>query len=408
MSYSDIKKIGSNQVSMKITISADDTLERMKKIAAENTEMPNEDISSEALNMLFKEEYSHACAQEKIDPVDMPQVQLSGTPGETDVVFDVTVYVRPEISVEYKGLTVKIPKREVTDEEVEKAIEDGLRRHTKEIEITDRAVQNGDIVTFDYKGTCEGEQFEGGTAENQQLLIGSGMFIPGFEEQMLGKNIGDTFTVSVTFPENYPAQNLSGKPAEFECTIHAIFIQEIPEFNLEFVKEHAGCDDLETYRARAREHVQVSIDMQAQEQALSVLLNQIIDNLEADIPSVMIDNEAQQIIAEFSGYLASQGYEFEKYLENNNQTIESFMKEVRPDAERRVKMSLAVGKIALAEKVIITDDEFKIALEPTAQAYGVTVDEIIQKSDKNRLMQIKSSLLIKKTMQAVLSYANKE
>ena len=406
--YSEIKKIETNKVSFKITIALDDQLTRSKAIASNNKEMKNEEIIDEALNTLFKEEYARACAAEKIDPVAMPEIlSITGTALEEAVVFDLTVTVRPEVTVNYKGLTAKIIKKPVTDEEVQMAIEDGLRNHTKEIDIKDRPVQNGDIVTFDYKGFCDGEQFEGGTAEDQQLLIGSGMFIPGFEDQMVGKEIGENFTVSVTFPEQYPAPNLAGKPATFECVVHAITVQEIPELTDEFVKEVAGCDNVEIYMERARQHVQRMADMQAEENAVASLLDQIIDNLEGEIPEVMYDNEAEQIIAEFAGYLAAQGYEFDTYLKNNNQTIEDFRKEVRPDAIKRVKMSLAVGKVALAEKVLVTDEEFRMNLEPTARAYGVTVDELLEKSDKNRLMQIKSSLLIKKTMYAVFGYAEK-
>lgn len=406
--YSDIKKIETNKVSMKITISLDEQLERTKALASENKEKKNEEIIDEALNSLFKEEYSKACAAERIDPVAIPEIMdISGQPLEENVTFEVHVIVRPEVTVEYKGLTAKIIKKPVTDEEVQMAIEDGLRKHTKEIDVKDRAVENGDIVTFDYKGFCEGEQFEGGTAEDQQLLIGSGMFIPGFEEQMVGKEIGENFTVSVTFPEQYPAPNLAGKPATFECVVHAITVQEIPELTDEFVKEVAGCENVEVYMERARQHVQRMADMQAEENAVASLLDQIIDNLEGEIPEVMYDNEAEQIIAEFAGYLAAQGYELDTYLKNNNQTIEQFREEVRPDAIKRVKMSLAVGKVALAEKVIVTDEEFRMNLEPTARAYGVTVDEILEKSDKGRLMQIKSSLLIKKTMYAVFGYAEK-
>lgn len=409
MSYSNVRKIGSNRYSMRVTVTSADALEKMKGLAKAEPGKKNEDIRDEAINTLFKDEYVKAVSVEGLDPVDAPEVEvLEEEGGQNEIVFDVKVYVRPQVTVSYKGLPVRIVKHTVTDEEVEEAILEGLHRHVKEIEITDRPAQEGDIVTFDYKGFCDGEQFEGGSAENQQLMLGSGMFIPGFEDQMIGKKIDEPFTVAVTFPENYPAQHLAGKPATFECLIHAIKLQEIPELDDAFVKEYAGCDDVETYRRRARNHVQQMADLKSEEDALNDLLEQIIEILEVDIPDPMIENETNQVIAEFSGYLESQGAKLEKYLENTKQTAEQFREQVRPDAVRRVKMSLAVGKIALEEKVVISEEEFKMALGPTAAAYGVPVEELIEKSDKERLMQIKSSLLIKKTMYAVLGYAKRE
>ncbi len=408
MSYSNVRKIGTNRMGMRITVSSDDALEKMKGLAKAEPGKKNEDIRDEAINTLFKDEYVRAVSAEGLDPVSAPEVEVLDEGKKNEIVFDVKVYVRPQVSVSYKGLTATIKKHAVTDEEVERAILEGLARHMKETEITDRPAQDGDVVTFDYKGFCGGEQFEGGTAENQQLVLGSGMFIPGFEDQMIGKKIGEPFTVEVTFPENYPAPNLAGKPATFECLIHAIKVQEIPELNEAFVKEYAGCDDVETYRRRARNHVQQMADLKAEEDALNDLLEQVIEKLDAEIPEVMIENETDQVITEFAGYLEAQGATLEKYLENTNQTPEQFREQVRPDALHRVKMSLAVGKIALEEKVVVTDEEFRMAMGPTAAAYGVTVDELLEKSNKDRLMQIKSSLLIKKTMYAVLGYADRK
>ena len=178
--------------------------------------------------------------------------------------------------------------------------------------------------------------------------------------------------------------------------------------NDEFVKEYAGCDDVDTYRKRARNHVQQMADLKAEEDTLNDLLEQVIGKMEADIPEPMIENEIDQMISEFAGYLEAQGAKLDKYLENTSQTPEQFRLQVRPDALHRVKMSLAVGKIALEEKVVVTDEEFRMAMGPTAAAYGVSLDELLEKSDKDRLMQIKSSLLIKKTMYAVLGYAKRE
>ena len=358
----------------------------------------------DALNDLLPDEYEAAVKESGIEPVSRPDVDVKSFEG--DVVVTATVYVKPEVTLgDYKGLEGTKSVRKVADSEVDEAIDRTRRNNAREIDVNDRPAQKDDTVKFDFDGCTDedGVHFEGGKAENYTLKIGSGSFIPGFEDQMIGKNIGENFDVHVTFPEDYSEKSLAGKAATFACRINSISYTELPAADDEFAKDVSEFDTFEEYKADVKAKLKESADKAAENELTEELVKKAAENATVDIPECMIDSEVEAYIDNTDARMRSQGLSLEMYLGYVKQSIDDYKKEYRPTAERHVRTRLVLEKIAETEKVEVTDDEVKAEIDKLAGMYGLTAEAVKAQISENSL---KKDLATDKAVKIIRDSAN--
>jgi trigger factor len=330
----------------------------------------------DAINAILPTAYPEALKESGLDVVSNPDIDIKAI-DENGVVITAKVFVRPEITVtEYKGLTATKEAIEITDAAVDSEIESVRKRNSRTIEITDRAAELGDNVIFDFDGYMNGVAFEGGKAEKHDLLLGSGNFIPGFEDQIVGKNIGENFDVVVTFPEEYHAAELAGKEATFKCLIHEIKKNELPELDDEFVKDVSEFDTVDEYKASVKaklaERAEKAEDSRVDEQ----LMKAICENIEGEIPEVMFENEAENCIRDYENRLRYQGMDLATFMKYTGQTMETLAQQFRPQAEQNVKTRLALEYIAKVENLDATEEDIETEFQKIAEAYGIELDKV--------------------------------
>ena len=395
MSLKETKNVGTNRYELEITVDAEKFQEAIKEAYKKNAKsisIPGfrkgkapyafvekyygaEVFFEDALNLIYAEVVDEAITESGLkvinDKMDFDLVSISKEEG---VDFKVTLTTYPEITRgEYKGLKAEKVIAKVEDSEVDAQVNSMAERNARMVEVTDRAAQMGDTVTFDFEGFCEGEAFEGGKAEKYALELGSGQFIPGFEEQIAGKNIGEEFDVNVTFPSDYGAENLAGKDATFKCKLHEIKFRELPAIDDEFAKDVSEFDTLEALKADLKAKALERKQKVSEEEMENDLVQQIVDSIEGEIPEAMYENRLNQSVEEFAYRLQSQGLNLETYLKYTNSTIDEFKKAFRPQAESQVKFRLALEKIVELEKIEATDEDINAQLEKMAKDYGMEV-----------------------------------
>ena len=291
--------------------------------------------------------------------------------------FKATVVVEPEIEIkDYDGIEVEKLSTEVTDEMIDEEIENVRNRNSRMVTVEDRAAQNGDTVVIDFEGFCDGEAFDGGKAEEYNLELGSGNFIPGFEEQLVGHNTGDEFTIDVKFPEEYQSEALKGKDAQFKIKLHEIKTKELPEVDDDFVKDVSEKDTVEEYREELREQIEKRLEGESERDLDDKLTNAIIEKVEGEIPEQMYEKEAQNMVREMDMRLRQQGMDFDTYMKYTGMDADSVLQMYKPEAERRVKMRLALEKIAELEKIEPTEEEIEEEYKKMAQAYQMDADKV--------------------------------
>ena len=330
----------------------------------------------DAINAILPTAYPEAVKEAALDVVSNPDIDIKAI-DETGVVITAKVFVKPSVTVtEYKGLTATKDAVEITDEAVDAEIESIRKRNARTIDITDRAVEDGDNVIFDFDGYVDGVAFEGGKAEKHDLLIGSGNFIPGFEDQIIGKNIGENFDVVVTFPEDYHAAELAGKEAVFKCFIHEIKKSELPEFDDEFVKDVSEFDTIDEYKASVKANLTEKAEKAEDSKIDDQLIKAITEKLEGEIPEVMFENEAENCIRDYENRLRYQGMDLDTFMKYTGQTMETLKTQFRPQAEQNVKTRLALEYIAKAENLTATEEDIETEYQKIADAYGIEVDKV--------------------------------
>ncbi len=294
-----------------------------------------------------------------------------------DLVFKVTITTYPEVSIDgYKGVEVTKKPVEVTEEDVDAELTKVQDRNSRMVTVEDRAAQNGDTVEIDFDGYVDGVAFEGGKAENFNLTLGSGQFIPGFEDQVVGHNTGDEFDVNVTFPEEYHAEELKGKPAVFKIKLHEIKAKELPDIDDDFIKDISEFDTVEAYRADVKEKLTVSRQKQADDAVDNQLIDALVEKLQGEIPEAMYQNRINDDIREFSYRLQSQGLDLKTYLQYTGMDEQGIRDSFKPQAERQVKVRLALEKIAELENIVPTDEEIEGEYAKMANVYQMEVDQI--------------------------------
>ncbi len=330
----------------------------------------------DALDICFPAAYESAIAEAGITPVDNPFDFDIKSIGKDGVELVCKVTVKPEVTIEgYKGITAVKAPTEVTDEEVDAELNKKLEQNARIIPVEDRAVVNGDIAVIDFEGFVDGEAFDGGKAEEYELEIGSGSFIPGFEEQIIGHNIDDEFDVNVNFPEEY-AENLAGKAATFKIKLHAIKAKELPVADDEFVKDVSEFDTLDEYKADIRKTLEEQKKSASDRNFENEVFDKLADLLVAEIPEAMINRTVENMISEFKYNVESQGIPFEQYLGYLGMSVDSIKETYRDRAEKEVKIELALEKIAELEGIEITDEDVEAEFKTMSEKYGVDIETV--------------------------------
>ena len=331
----------------------------------------------DAIEALYPAAYDDAVEEAGITPVDRADLSIISA-DENGFSFKAVVTVKPEVSVkDYKGLKVNKIKRPADEKDVEAELKNQQKKLGRLIEVAaDDVTINGDTVVFDFDGYCDGKPFDGGKANDYNLVLGSGQFIPGFEEQMIGKKAGDEFSVNVKFPDDYHAEELKGKDAEFKIVLHEIKREELPEINDEFAKDVSDFDTLDEYKADILKKAQERNDQISDRDLDDAISAEIINILEADIPSCMIENEVNFELQQFEQRFASQGISLESYLKYTGQTIDDLKNIYRPGAEGSVKIRLALEKIAEIEGIVISDEEIDEEYKKFAENNNVDIEKI--------------------------------
>ena len=359
-------------------------------------------FTQEAIETVYQKAVDEAIAEFGEEVVDANSAELVSM--EDEVVFKAKFVVKPEIRIEgYKGLTVEKAEAVVTDEDVEHELGHVQQRNGRSVNVDDRPAQLEDSVVFDYEGFCDGVPFEGGKAEKYTLKLGSGQFIPGFEEGMVGHEIGEEFDVNVTFPEEYHAEELAGKPAVFKVKIHEIKKTELPVLDDEFAKDVSEFDTLDEYKEDLRKELLRKAEEKAKDDADNKLIDQLIDLVEADIPEVMYDHKVTENINDFSYNLQMQGMNIDTYLNYTGLDMEALRGQFRDKAIHQVKLRLALEKIAEQEGIEVSDEDIEKAYEDLAKNYGVELDRVKEIVPADGL---KKDVAVEKAVDVVRDSAN--
>ena len=330
----------------------------------------------EALNNLLPDAYEAAVREAGISVVSRPEFDIVSMEDGADVVLKALVDVKPEVALkEYKGLKAEKDAIEVTDDMVDADIKAAQQRAAREVEVTDRATEMGDTADIDFEGFVDGVAFEGGKGEHHKLKLGSGQFIPGFEEQVAGKNIGDEFDVNVTFPTEYGASELAGKEAVFKCKLHGITKEELPELDDEFAKD-MSFDTLDEYKADVRAKITERMEKTAEQVIENRILDALLENMEAEIPESMYVNEVENQLREYDMQLRQNGLDLNTYFKYTGQNLDQLRENFRPRAERSVKVRLALEAVVKAEGISATEEEIEAEYNRMATMYSMEVEKV--------------------------------
>lgn len=398
MSLKETKKIDANRYQLEITVDGEKFREAILEAYKKNGKKINvpgfrkgkaplhiietyygsEIFFEDALNLLYNDLVEDAIKESGLkvinDKMDFDLVSISKEDG---VDFKVSLTTYPEIEIgEYKGLKAEKTAVKVDAAEVNTELNAMAERNARMVSVEDRAAKNGDTVVIDFEGFTDGKAFDGGKAEGHSLVLGSGQFIPGFEDQIVGKNIGDEFDVNVTFPEEYGAKELAGKEAVFKVKLHEIKVKELPAVDDEFAKDVSEFDTLKELKADLKKKATERKKKAAEEATENALVQQIVDSIKGEIPEAMFENRLNQCVEDFAYRLQSQGLNLETYLKYTNSNIDEFKKSFRPQAEAQVKYRLALEKIVELENIKPDDKEIEAEYEKLAKDYGVEADKV--------------------------------
>ncbi len=398
MSLKETKNVAANRYELEILVDGERFREAIKAAYKQNAKKINvpgfrkgkaplsyvetyygsEIFFEDALNLIYSDVVEEAIEESGLrvinDKMDFDMVSISKEDG---VDFKVTVTTYPEIEIgEYKGLKAEKVIAKVEDSEIDAQVNAMADRNARMIAVEDRAAQLGDTAVIDFEGFCDGVAFDGGKAEGHNLELGSGQFIPGFEDQIVGHNIGEEFDINVTFPEEYGAKELAGKAAVFKIKLHEIKVRELPEIDDEFAKDVSEFDTLEALKADLKAKALERKQKVADEEVENDLVQQIVDSIKGEIPEAMFENRLNQSVEEFAYRLQSQGLDLQTYLKYTNASIDDFKASFRPQAESQVKFRLALEKIVELEKIEATEDELNEQIEKMAKDYGMEAEQI--------------------------------
>ena len=353
----------------------------------------------EAANNMIPDAYAKAYDESELDIVSQPKIEVVQMEKGKPFIFTAEVATKPEVTLgDYKGLKVDKVSTRVTQKEVDEEIEKERERNARTIEVTDRAVQDKDEVTLDFEGFLDGVAFEGGKGEDYPLTIGSGSFIPGFEEQLIGAEIDKEVEVNVTFPKEYHSEELAGKDATFKCTVHTIKAKELPELDDEFASEVSECETMDAYRAEVKKNIKERKERTGKEKKENQAVDQAIENAQMDIPEAMIEFQVRQMADDFARRIQQQGLTVEQYFQFTGMTAEKMMEEMRPQAEKSIKTRLVLEAIVKAENIEVSDERVEEELTKMAEAYQMEVEKLKEFMGENEKKQIKEDLAVQEAI----------
>lgn len=363
----------------------------------------------DAANELIPQEYEKALDECEEDIVSSPEINVTQIEKGKPFIFTALVALKPEVKLgKYKGVKVDKADTEVTDEEVDAEINRERENNARNIEVTDRAVKDGDMTIIDFEGFVDDVAFEGGKGENYPLTIGSGAFIPGFEEQLVGAEIGREVEVNVTFPEDYQASELQGKAAVFKCTVKEIKEKELPELDDEFASEVSEFDTLAEYKADVKDKLTEKKVKEAKETKESAVIEAIVKDSDMEIPGPMLETQQRQMIDEFAQRMQMQGLSMEQYFQFTGATYDQMIEQVKPQAEARIKSRLVLEAVAKAEKIEAGEEEYEEEIKSMAEAYQLEVEKVKEMLPEKSAQQIKQDIAVRKAAEFVVDHAKEK
>lgn len=361
---------------------------------------------NEAANIIIPEAYSKALDEIDVDVVSQPEIDVVQIEKGKAFIFTAEVAVKPEVTLGvYKGLEVAKTEIEVTEEEIEAELKKEQEKNSRTIPVEDRAVVSGDIVTLDYEGSVDGVPFEGGKADNYPLTIGSGSFIPGFEDQLIGAEIEKPVDVVVTFPTEYHAAELAGKEAVFKCLVHKIETKELPELDDEFAQDVSEFDTLAEYKEDIKKTLTAKKEADAKTAKENAVVDKAIENAEMDLPQPMIDAQVDQMINDFSQRIQSQGLSFDQYLQFTGGDLDALKKQMEPQAVKQIKTRLVLEKIAEVEAIEISEEKFQAELEEMAKMYSMEVEKLSSMLGEYEKAQMKKDMAVQEAVTLITDAA---
>ena len=357
-----------------------------------------EALYQDAVDILLPEAYGEAIEETEINPVAQPEVNVTQIEKGKDFIFEATVTVEPEVKLgDYKGLEIEKQETELSDEELQESIDHSLSHLAEMVVKEDGAVENGDTVNIDFSGSVDGEEFDGGQAEGYDLEIGSGSFIPGFEEQIEGMKTGDEKDVVVTFPEEYHAEELAGKEATFKTKVNEIKFKDVPELNDEIANElDSDAENVDEYKENLRKRLSEQKATEAENTEKEEAINKATENASIDIPEAMINTELDRMIQEFGQRIQQQGLDLQTYYQISGQNEEQLRDQMKDDAEQRVKTNLTLTAIADEENIEVSDEDIDKELEKMSEQFNISVEDI--KSTLGNTDIVKNDVRIQKVI----------
>lgn len=360
----------------------------------------------EAANMIIPDAYAEAYEESGLDIVSQPKIDVVQLEQGKPFIFEAQVAVRPEVELgQYKGVEISKVDSEVTDADIEEELKKVQEQNSRIVTIEDRAVQDGDMTVIDFEGFMDGVAFDGGKGDNYPLTIGSHSFIDNFEEQLIGMNIGDEKEIHVTFPENYHAENLKGKPAMFKVKINEIKEKLLPDLDDDFASDVSDFDTLDEYKEDLKKTIGEKKESEAQTKKQNEAVDKAVENSKMDIPGAMIDTQVQRMVEDFSQRLQQQGLTIEQYFQYTGFTSDKILSDMKPEAERRIKNSLVLAAVAKAENIEISDDEYEEELKKMAEAYHMDIEKIKELTGEEQAGQIKEDMKIQKAVELITDAA---
>ena len=360
----------------------------------------------DAANIIIPDAYESAAKESELEIVAQPEIAVEQAEKGKPFIFTATVAIKPDVTLgDYKGIEVEKKEAEVSEDEISAEIDRVRESNARMITIDDRATQDGDTVVIDFDGYVDGEQFEGGKAEDYTLVLGSHSFIDNFEDQLVGKNIGDDVEVNVTFPEQYQAEELQGKPALFKVKIKEIKVKELPELDDDFAQDVSECDTLDAYKEEVKSKLVKTKEDDIKREREDAVIEKIIENATMEIPEQMVDAQTRQMTQEFAQRLQSQGLSLEQYMQFTGLTPQKMQEELKPQALKRIQSRLVLEAVVEAEKIEATQEDIEKEIENMAKMYQMEADKLKELVGEEEKKQIALDMAVQKAVEFVVDAA---
>ena len=363
-------------------------------------------LYEDAINEALDATYGDAVTESGLEVVSRPEIDVVQVEKGKELIYTATVAVKPEVTLgEYKGIEVEKASAEVTDEDIEAELKKVQEQNSRLITVEDRAVEDGDQTVIDFEGSVDGTPFEGGKGEDYPLTIGSHSFIDTFEEQLIGKNIGEECEVHVTFPEEYHAKELAGKPAVFKVTVKEIKRKELPELNDEFAGEVSEFETLEEYKNDVKSKLSLKKQKDAATENENHVVDKVVENAQMDIPEPMIDSQVNNMVNDYARRMQSQGLSLEQYMQFTGMTIETLKEQMKPQAVKRIQTRLVLEAIVKAENITVSDEAVEKEIADMAESYKMEVAQIKEYMGENGIEQMKEDLAVQEAVDFLVAEA---